>query len=93
MSVVEPAALPAPLLLSALAAIVLLLCVWWIRERRLNAQRQSMRAFHALSEAIIAAASPDHSGHCSAIVSVESPYLIPGTGAGAGRARTHGGLD
>jgi signal transduction histidine kinase len=58
MSVVEPAVLPAPLLLSALAAIVLLLCVWWIRERRLNAQRRSMRAFHALSEAIIAAASP-----------------------------------
>jgi len=57
MSVSESAVLPVALLLSALAAIATLLGVWWIRERRLNAQRHSMRAFHALSEGIIAAAS------------------------------------
>jgi signal transduction histidine kinase len=31
---------------------------WWIRERRLGAQRRAMRALHALSEDIIAASSP-----------------------------------
>jgi C4-dicarboxylate-specific signal transduction histidine kinase len=58
LQVAEPAVLPAPLLLSALAAAALLLGIWWIRERRLNIQRRSMRAFHALSEDIISAASP-----------------------------------
>jgi len=48
----------APLLLSALGAIAILLGGWWIRERRLGAQRRSVRAFHALSEDIIAASSP-----------------------------------
>ncbi len=48
----------APLLLSALGAIALLLGGWWVRERRLREQRRSMRAFHALSEDIIAANSP-----------------------------------
>ena len=46
------------LLLSAALAIGLLAVVWWIRERRLGAHRQSMRAFHALSEDIISAGSP-----------------------------------
>ncbi len=31
---------------------------WWIRERRLGAQRRGMRVLHALSEDIIAASSP-----------------------------------
>ncbi|MGH9592134.1 MAG: GAF domain-containing protein, partial [Bryobacteraceae bacterium] len=47
-----------PLLLSVLGAAALLLGGWWIRERRLGAHRRSVRAFHALSEDIIAAASP-----------------------------------
>jgi signal transduction histidine kinase len=47
-----------PLLLGVLAAVALLLGGWWIRERRLGAQRRSVRAFHALSEDIIAATSP-----------------------------------
>jgi len=46
------------LLLSGLGAIALLLSIWWIRERHMGAQRRSMRVFHALSEEIIAAASP-----------------------------------
>jgi signal transduction histidine kinase len=50
--------LPTMLLVSALAAIALLLVVWWARERRMGEQRQSLRAFHALSEEIIAASSP-----------------------------------
>src|SRR5438034_6668870 len=51
--------LPAPLLLlSAVAVVALLAGGWWIRERRLAAQRRSMRALHALSEDIIAASSP-----------------------------------
>jgi signal transduction histidine kinase len=52
--------LPAPLLLSAVAVLALLVLAggWWIRERRLGAQRGAMRALHALSEDIIAASSP-----------------------------------
>src|SRR6185369_6400793 len=50
--------LPAPLLLSAAAVLALLAGGWWIRERRLGAQRRAMRALHALSEDIIAASSP-----------------------------------
>jgi len=50
--------LPAPLLLSAVAVLALLAGGWWIRERRLGAQRRAMRALHALSEDIIAASSP-----------------------------------
>jgi len=49
--------LPAPLLLGALALLALLAGGWWIRERRLGAQRRAMRALHALSEDIIAASS------------------------------------
>jgi len=48
----------APLLFGALGAIGLLLGGWWIRERRVGAQRRSVRAFYALSEDIIAATSP-----------------------------------
>jgi signal transduction histidine kinase len=48
----------APLLLSAVAVLALLAGGWWIRERRLGAQRRAMRVLHALSEDIIAASSP-----------------------------------
>ena len=48
----------APLLLGAAAVLALLAGGWWIRERRLGAQRRAMRALHALSEDIIAASSP-----------------------------------
>ena len=48
----------APLLLGAVAVLALLAGGWWIRERRLGAQRSAMRALHALSEDIIAASSP-----------------------------------
>jgi len=47
-----------PLLLTAAAVLALLAGGWWIRERRLGAQRHAMRALHALSEDIIAASSP-----------------------------------
>ena len=50
--------LPVPLLLGGLGALVLFAGGWWIRERRLAGQRKSLRALHALSEAIIAASSP-----------------------------------
>jgi GAF domain-containing protein len=48
----------APLLLGAAAVLALLAGGWWIRERRLGAQRRAMRALHALSEDLIAASSP-----------------------------------
>ena len=48
----------APLLLGAAAVLALLAGGWWIRERRLGAQRRAMRALHALSEDSIAASSP-----------------------------------
>ena len=47
-----------PLLLGAAVGLALLAGGWWIRERRLGAQRRAMRALHALSEDIIAASSP-----------------------------------
>ena len=50
--------LPAPLLAGALGALALFGGGWWLRERRLSAQRRSMRVLHALSEDIIAASSP-----------------------------------
>jgi len=50
--------LPAPLLLGAVAVLALLAGGWWLRERRLGAQRVAMRVLHALSEDIIAASSP-----------------------------------
>src|ERR1700687_3255489 len=50
--------MPAALLLGALGAAALLAVVWRARRRRLSAQRRSMRAFHSLSEDIIAARSP-----------------------------------
>jgi len=42
----------------ALGAAALLLGLWWIRERRVTGQHQTMRTFHTLSEEIIAAPSP-----------------------------------
>jgi signal transduction histidine kinase/CheY-like chemotaxis protein len=49
----------APLILSiALGAAALLAGGWWIRRRRRDDQRRSMRAFHSLSENIIASNSP-----------------------------------
>jgi GAF domain-containing protein len=50
--------MPPSLLLGALGAAALLAVAWWARRRRLDAQRRSMRAFHSLSEDIIAARSP-----------------------------------
>jgi signal transduction histidine kinase len=50
--------MPPSSLLIALGAVGLLAVVWWARRRHLNAQRRSMRAFHSLSEDIIAARSP-----------------------------------
>ncbi|MBZ5603486.1 MAG: GAF domain-containing protein [Acidobacteriia bacterium] len=45
-------------LLSAFTASVAAFGLWWLRGRRQGSQRRSMRAFHALSEEIISAASP-----------------------------------
>ena len=59
LEVLETASTVPPfLLLGTLGFIALLLAVWWIRERRMGAQRRSMRVFHALSEEVISAASP-----------------------------------
>jgi signal transduction histidine kinase len=54
-----PASMVPPLvLLTGLGVVGLLVLAWSLRERRLGANRQSMRAFHSLSEEIIAAGSP-----------------------------------
>src|SRR5260370_25426443 len=42
-----------------MAAAAVLAGLWWARSRYLDTQRRSMRAFHALSEDIIAAGSPE----------------------------------
>ncbi len=66
-----------PLLaLAAVGAIALIAAVWWLRERRVGTQRRSMRAFHALSEDIIAAASP--AGIAEKLVRV-LPEVTPAT--------------
>jgi GAF domain-containing protein len=49
---------PLAVLLVALGAAALLAVAWWARRRHRDAQRRSMRAFHSLSEDIIAARSP-----------------------------------
>ena len=49
--------IPIETLVIALAAMAGALIVWWLRERRMGAQRKAMRALHALAEEITAAAS------------------------------------
>jgi signal transduction histidine kinase len=51
---------PAPPWVVAVIAlmVVLALSAWWLRERRVNRQRSTVKAFHALVEEIIAATSP-----------------------------------
>lgn len=56
--VVDGSLLQAQLLFGALAVLAVLSVGWWLRERRLGAQRRAMRTLHALSEDIIAASSP-----------------------------------
>jgi signal transduction histidine kinase len=51
-------ALPPLVSLGVIAALGIIAWLWWFREHRLGSQRRSMRAFHTLSEEIIAAASP-----------------------------------
>lgn len=59
LEVVSSGSLFPPLLLAGAAAAISLLAVfWWMRERRLGTNRRLLRAFHALSEEIISAASP-----------------------------------
>jgi signal transduction histidine kinase len=50
--------MPPSLLFGVLGAAALLAAAVWARRRHLDAQRRSMRAFHSLSEDIIAARSP-----------------------------------
>lgn len=49
---------PSLLIGGSAAAISVILFLWWLRERRLAANRRLLRAFHALSEEIISAGSP-----------------------------------
>jgi signal transduction histidine kinase len=65
------------LLLGAIGAIGLLLAVWWIRETRVAEHRRSMRAFHALSEDIISAASP---GEIAEKLATVLPSITQATG-------------
>jgi signal transduction histidine kinase len=60
IEVIQPAVprFPQLLLLGAFGIIVLAIAFSWLRDRRQGGLRRSMRAFHALSEEIISAASP-----------------------------------
>lgn len=49
---------PSQVAVALTIAVLLFLTAWWLRERRLIVQRQQARAFHSLSEDIIAATSP-----------------------------------
>jgi len=46
-------------ILYALIIAAIAVLFWWVREQRLAAQRNSVRALHSLSEGIIAAGSPE----------------------------------
>jgi len=46
------------LLLTALAAVGLVLALWWLRESRMAAQRRMLRLLNSLGEEIVAASSP-----------------------------------
>src|SRR5579862_2917331 len=50
--------LPPTALLAGAAAAALVVYLWWRRERRIQAQHESLRIFHGLSEDIIAAPTP-----------------------------------
>src|SRR5258708_5435549 len=50
--------LPTGLLIGAVAAIGIVVLLWWLRERRIHAQHENLRIFHGLSEDIIAAPTP-----------------------------------
>jgi signal transduction histidine kinase len=50
--------LPRLLLINALLAALIAAVAWWLRERRVKAQSESLRIFHGLSEDIIAAPTP-----------------------------------
>jgi C4-dicarboxylate-specific signal transduction histidine kinase/CheY-like chemotaxis protein len=52
------ALLPPFLVLGVVAGLGLLGLLWWLRERRLKAQRESWQASYGLSEDLIAAATP-----------------------------------
>ncbi len=50
--------IPPLLLLTALCGIVFVLVIWWLRERRMAKQRNTLRTLNGLGEEIIAASSP-----------------------------------
>jgi signal transduction histidine kinase/CheY-like chemotaxis protein len=59
VEVISPGFTMPPLaILGVVGALGLIAGLWWYRERRLGTHRKSMRAFHTLSEEIIAASSP-----------------------------------
>ena len=59
VQVISGASMFPPLLMAgAAAALTILGVLWWMREKRLATNRRLLRAFHALSEEIISAASP-----------------------------------
>ena len=51
--------IPPYVLLGGLGTVALVVLLWWMRERSLGINRRSMRAFHALSEEIVSAESPN----------------------------------
>lgn len=51
--------LPVALLMGALAVAVIMLVLWWRRDRRLRAQREMLRRAYQLGEEILGAASAD----------------------------------
>jgi signal transduction histidine kinase len=78
VTLVERGALVPPfLLVIAGVGIAIILAVWWIREHRLRAQRQTMRTLNALSEDIVAASSP---GEILAKLSEAIPGVSGATG-------------
>jgi signal transduction histidine kinase len=59
VEILETAALLPPfLILGVIVGLGLIGLLWWLRERRLKAQRESWRAFYGLSEDLIAAPTP-----------------------------------
>ena len=104
VEVVQGSSMPSmSMWLGVVGGIGVILAAWWVRERRLADQRRSMRAFHALSEEIISAASPVEIAEKlagalpnvsqatrRALVCVRSPGQSAGTGRDGGGAGPDG---
>jgi signal transduction histidine kinase len=74
----SPGQFPLPALLGGVAALAAIVALWWFREKRVTAQRESWQAFYRLSEDLIVATAPEE---LAEKLSTALPSVIPATSA------------